>query len=128
MRQRSTQAILRVAPGVPNGTPAVMTTRWPGSAIPRGVRSAPLCTMSPKLLTSLVWTQRAPENGKATCGIEVRGQHEDRAAGSRAPRRPDVVWDTIAAAPTRLATWRAAALISSGEVCSCSIRVPSKIE
>jgi hypothetical protein len=34
--QRSIQAILRmfVAPGVPNGTPAVMTTRWPISAIP----------------------------------------------------------------------------------------------
>lgn len=33
--QRSTHAILRtlVAPGVPNGTPAVITTRWPGSAI-----------------------------------------------------------------------------------------------
>src|SRR5260370_14344906 len=97
--QRSTQAILRifVAPGVPNGTPAVMTTRWPTSAIFSrcAIRTA-FCTMSPKLFTSLVCTQCAPHktaSRRAVPRFEVRTRTGD-AGRSRAARRavaPDVV-------------------------------------
>src|SRR5262249_22223498 len=60
----STQAIRStlVAPGVPNGTPAVTTIRSPRAANPSS-SATPVarCTISAKLLTSLVWTQCTPQ-------------------------------------------------------------------
>src|SRR5215467_1883861 len=98
-RQRSTQAILKtlVAPGVPNGMPAVMTTRWPGWAIPsRWAMRTAFCTISPKLLTSLVCTQCAPHKTakrRAVPRFEVNTRigASGRSRAARKAVAPDVV-------------------------------------
>src|SRR5271166_1417474 len=97
--QRSIQAILRifVAPGVPNGTPAVMTTRWPTSAMfSRCAILTAFCTMSAKFLTSLVCTQCVPhktERRRAVARFDV-STRIGASGRSRAARRavaPEVV-------------------------------------
>src|SRR5215813_5715488 len=109
---RSTQAILRtlVAPGVPNGTPAVMTTRCPGSAIfSRGAIRTAWCTISPKLFTSRVCTQCAPHKtarrrAVACFEVSTRIGASGRSRAARKAVAPEVVYETIAAAPTKPAT------------------------
>src|SRR6185312_1048787 len=95
----STHAILStlVAPGVPNGTPAVTTTRWPGRAnsslwaMPQA-----LPTISLKLEMSSVSTQctpqpRASRRAVAICEVRHRIGTSGRWRATRSAVDPEVV-------------------------------------
>src|ERR1051326_7680434 len=132
---RSTQAMRRmlVEPGVPNGTPAVMTTRCPGPAISSrcAVRTA-FCTMSVKLVMSARCTQCAPHSNARRravlrFGVNARIGDAGRSRAARKAVAPELVNDKIAAAPTVAPTWLAAALIASRSVCSGAILPESRL-
>src|SRR5260370_1885491 len=107
-----------VEPGVPNGTPAVMTTRWPEPAISsRWAGRTAFCTMSLKFLISGRWTQCAPHNrasrlAVARFGVSARIGTDGRSRAAREAVAPELVNETIAAAPIVAATCQAAALIA----------------
>src|ERR1700680_1985916 len=116
---RSTQAMRStlVEPGVPNGTPAVITTRWPGPAISsRWATRTAFCTMSLKFLMSARWTQWAPHKSARRragpmCGVTAGIGAAGRSRAARIAVAPELVNDTIAAAPIVSATWQGGALI-----------------
>src|SRR5688572_10182981 len=116
-----------VDPGVPNGTPAMMTMRWPAAATPwRNAILLALATISSKLAISRVRTAWAPHNRPSRRAVLSDGVSTSKgtAGRSRATRRavdPEAVKLTIADALTVptivLADWAmASAVVGSGSV------------
>src|ERR1700674_5809953 len=99
-----------VEPGVPKGTPAVMRTGSPETELfsRRAARTA-FCTMSLKFLMSARWTQCAPHKrarrrAVARFGVRARIGAAGRSRAARNAVAPELVNETIAAAPIVAAT------------------------
>ena len=78
------------------------------------------------------WTQCAPHSSASRravgrFGVSARIGAHGRSRAARSAVAPELVNETIAAAPTVAATWQAAALIASGLVCSGGMRLASSV-
>ena len=123
-----------MAPGVPRGTPAVMTMDCSGAANPsrQAMRQA-RSTMSSKSWASSVTTQckpqaRASRRPVLCTGVSAMIGTLGLSRAARKPVDPELVQLTMAAACSVCTTWRAAAMMASGVVASGSLRWASMIE
>ncbi len=116
----STQAMrsMLVEPGVPNGTPAVMTTRCP----PRDLLALRhtdrlLHHLGEVLDVGEVYAMRAPDSARRRAvsifGVSARIGAVGRSRAARSAVAPELVKETIAAAPIVSGDLAAAALIAS---------------
>ena len=75
-----------VLPGVPKGTPAVMTRRWPSTAMPswKAIVGRLLDHFGESADVASVDAMDAVGQDKAAGGFQARGQRQDRHVGALA--------------------------------------------